>query len=863
MKKVLAWAVALALVLSSFTMAFADQTKTSADFKDADQIHYNEAVDVMVATGVINGYPDGTFGPAKTVKRSEMAKMIAVMMNGGEDVGNQYKSACPFKDSKDHWAAGYIAYCATEHIIDGRSADVFDPEAEVTGTEVAKMALTSLGYDSKIQGYTGETWAAAVLKDAKKVGLFEGLDKSFVPGDPCNRESAAQILFNALQANEVDYPANISVNTGDAEVNVNSGIRELGPLYKDVFGKSSDATLEKKTGDAAQDDFGRPGHAWKCEGDDVGTYSDPVDYEFTAEKTTVPEAIEAYDKELAKTLTTDKYNFTTKYNGKSEGTLALGDKVELYVTEAPEGSQDGTKGTVEVIVVQYKPAQITKVDTKKISKEEAEKGITAKLTLDGSDAVKNVEANNTMAGYDASTYVQDAVIAVAIGQKDGKAAILDSYVPEELAKGAITEIDKTTQAATISGKQYEKATAFEPFGGNLVVKGEYTVYDYSGYMFASVKDKAPVAEVFYGLVTANKDKKPAPETIEPGTWSDAQLSAEKAMVKVLTPEGKTETLTLADDVSLPAVEALVKYELNADGEISKITVNNETLGTGEPVKTGDVLYGKQLTKNVTAFANINEGKKDDKGKNLPAEWKIYNLDALKAAKAIDVTASFEEEAGLVAMKVKSLEEAVEPDTVLAFYTKATAVENATGDAYKIDVFENGKAKTYTTVGSGDDSANPKAEYTAIASYISSAKTPAELVKLTFDGDLVKKIEPAKCIGQTAPASEFKIDGKDYDAVFYGADYLAYSYYYKVNGISGQNLNVWYKDDIKNQTVDANAVVYYINEKGELEESDFDSIEEGNCVILMQLDKAKTWDTVFFTDQAKFTPNPQNPDQTPA
>ena len=100
MKKVLAWAVALALVLSSFTMAFADQAKTSKDFKDASQIQYTEAVDVMVATGVINGYPDGTFGPQKTVKRSEMAKMISVMLEGGEDIGDQYKSACPFKDSQ-------------------------------------------------------------------------------------------------------------------------------------------------------------------------------------------------------------------------------------------------------------------------------------------------------------------------------------------------------------------------------------------------------------------------------------------------------------------------------------------------------------------------------------------------------------------------------------------------------------------------------------------------------------------------------------------------------------------------------------------------------------------------------------------
>ena len=161
MKKVLSWVLVLALVLSSFTMAFAaDKTANSSDMKDAAAIQNVEAVDVMVATGIIGGYPDGYYYPEKAVTRAEMAKMISVAVNGGEDVGAYYADGCTFADSANHWAAGYIAYCANEGIIDGRDANTFDPDATVTGLEAAKMMLVALGYDSKIEGFTGGPYNA-------------------------------------------------------------------------------------------------------------------------------------------------------------------------------------------------------------------------------------------------------------------------------------------------------------------------------------------------------------------------------------------------------------------------------------------------------------------------------------------------------------------------------------------------------------------------------------------------------------------------------------------------------------------------------------------------------------------------------
>ena len=207
------------------------------------------------------------------------------------------------------------------------------------------------------------------------------------------------------------------------------------------------------------------------------------------------------------------------------------------------------------------------------------------------------------------------------------------------------------------------------------------------------------------------------------------------------------------------------------------------------------------------------------------------------------------------MEIASLEGKAEDKTVLAFYTGNTQIKNDTGTAYKIDVFENGAAKTYTTVGTTKN----QADVTKVETYFGKFKAPFELVKLTFEGDLVKNIEAAKCIAQTAPTDNFKIGDVTYDALFFGTDgEVASASIYKVLGVSGNSLNVGTADNpetttnegfINNQTVDSEkAVVLYVNEKKELEESEFANIEADNYVILMKVDpKSSSWDTVIFTD----------------
>ena len=66
MKKVLSFVLVLSLVLSSFSMAFAGETKTTG-LTDVAGTANEEAITVVNDLGIVTGYTDGTFKAEKSV----------------------------------------------------------------------------------------------------------------------------------------------------------------------------------------------------------------------------------------------------------------------------------------------------------------------------------------------------------------------------------------------------------------------------------------------------------------------------------------------------------------------------------------------------------------------------------------------------------------------------------------------------------------------------------------------------------------------------------------------------------------------------------------------------------------------------
>ena len=179
-----------------------------AAFSDQSKIKNTEAVDACTALNIIGGYPDGSFKPEGNITRAEVTKMICVALNGGKNPAVSTNTTPTFSDVRNNanaaWAEGYIESCAAQGIVSGVGGGKFAPNGNVTGVQLAKMLLVSLGYKSENEGFTGNAWATNVNVRAAQKGLYEGLEKMDTNA-AITRDNAAQMVWNALNAYEVEY----------------------------------------------------------------------------------------------------------------------------------------------------------------------------------------------------------------------------------------------------------------------------------------------------------------------------------------------------------------------------------------------------------------------------------------------------------------------------------------------------------------------------------------------------------------------------------------------------------------------------------------------------------------------------------
>ncbi|UKS26587.1 S-layer homology domain-containing protein [Paenibacillus sp. HWE-109] len=166
--------------------------------------HWAEAnIKQAVSSGIVSGYPEGTFEPNHTVTRAEFAVML---MNTLKPQGNG--AALTFADAASigAWAQQAVAQAVQAGIIHGYEDGTFRPNAPITRAEMAAMLAQAVRQSADANAASGfaddkdiPAWATSAVVSMKKLGILEGKGANeFAPNDQTTRAEAVTVLLKVL-----------------------------------------------------------------------------------------------------------------------------------------------------------------------------------------------------------------------------------------------------------------------------------------------------------------------------------------------------------------------------------------------------------------------------------------------------------------------------------------------------------------------------------------------------------------------------------------------------------------------------------------------------------------------------------------
>ena len=767
LKRVLTMVMAIAMMISLMTIG------AGAAFPDQDKVKNTDAVNMNVALNIIKGRDDGKFDPAGNVTRGEMAKMICVLLNGGNEPTLGTKPTPVFTDIKGHWSEKYIEYCASLGIIAGMGDGTFAPDGKVTGTQAAKMLLVALGYDAAFEGFNGASWSVKINVAANQKNLFE--DISIDPNAALNRDNAAQMVWNALQAMEVKYTYSLTTVNGQLQ---NVQVREdktsslVATKYKAVSDYSAVMTAYQwNTSDKKFVYTLADGKTFKTTTDYSALFGMDVKvvYKDNTDKTVY--GMYADDSAVLATGciadfdsfdTTDK---SVKIDGTKykydEGTGADATKL-AFVAENQLGTksyQNTTAGIAALKAYQFKAIDVDGND--KIDYIVYLPFTVAEVTYAGTKSITMTTDNgNTFA----SAKFEDDNIAKGIEKGDFVKVIREentAYTGVNVSE--LTTITGAVTATKSSGgtdKVQVNATWYTLSGANIDLgdfnlNDKYTIYTVGNYAFyaseganKTVKDIAFVASTDNSSINGNQAKLyfadgtslvVSVDDMYNAAGADANLADLNKMMVSFEKDGSDYDLTLIGAAN----------DCGFDGYAQAVGDNTNTITAATTNKTGKLDY------NGTAYAIADDAVVfilDGNNKVKVVTGKTAN--SYKSALAADDTAG-----AVVSSLIYNTKNGVKTAQVAMLVTDATDLPNSQGtsDNYAVVMGGVSVVKVDGTTYQSYDIWNGTATVTVIEKGTASVAAEGKIIKYTDLGD--KKVDDVVLVSSLAgTAGYYAVDG---------------------------------------------------------------------------------------------------------
>ena len=637
-KKVLSLVLCVAMMLSVMVVG------AGAAFSDQSKIKNTEAVDACTALNIIGGYPDGSFKPEGNITRAEVTKMICVALNGGKNPAVSTNTTPTFSDVRNNanaaWAEGYIESCAAQGIVSGVGGGKFAPNGNVTGVQLAKMLLVSLGYKADIEGFTGNAWATNVNVRAAQKGLYEGLE-AMDTNAAITRDNAAQMVWNALQAKEVTYDYTLVSENGQLTSKITLVDKNL-TLLKDKYEadtvedgilayvkedskgtytvKTTKATYTKVEKDYS-DLLGQKVDVLVKDNDNSKVYGIyPTDDNTVAIKTTAGQidTLKVADKTLKVDGTKynlDKMSIVYKMNATldDKNSLTAASDIQTALVDKDDNAKVNTASTVYLVsndgdnkidIAIVIPAQV------------------AKVNYVGSDSIT---LGNGIGTVDADDYVAYKGIAksdyVLYTAETDSTAYKDTLTKVDVVSGKVDAVKNTTEAK-IAGTYYKQGTNYT--GSNPKVNDKVNAAVYAGrYYDLDAVSEASSADILFVTEAG---------TINSGIKSGVEAS-------VLFADGTSKTIVIDqvidpvnDENEFDANKVAVLNATENSSNVAKYDFSKEGLTKDEKgtVYVG-AMYTYELDGSKYDITPLRNDSKDENGKTVSGNDAGYDKVTVSAA----------------------------------------------------------------------------------------------------------------------------------------------------------------------------------------------------------------------------------------
>ncbi len=653
-RRILSLILTVAMLASCMvSVVFADDAAKTGTFSDVSaDATYETAVKTLNLMGVINGYPDGTFGPDKNVTRAEFTAMLMRTLNYGS-LGSTSAQALPFTDISDadtdiSWAIPNIDTAHGMGVINGYPDGTFGPRNNVAYEEAVKMVVCALGYTDIDASVT--PWYSNYLAQANKLGITQNAALLGSAEQPATRACIAQILYDSLEAkicrngkpteetilsSFLQYTKGIGVVSANGITGLTEPDSDLNPnevqiyaqvgdtgIYETHTYKTADTSLKQYLGHQIEFYYKNDGSsrtlALYVLADNNEMTINAEDVDVSASDNTQIRYYKTADADSTTAVNLSPENVVI-YNGKLYGNTAA--QSRFATAMIPKiGSirllDSDTDGRYDLVDIQAYEIYFvsSKVSADKAFIDDVTRTIDKELVLDeNSNSIKTniVDKNGNIMSY--SSIPNYSVIHLARSNANSGARIQTAVVVNDPVSGSVTGSRGGT-SITINNNTYEYSRAASWMPGNSGTQAEPALRD-SGTYYKDINGK---------IVAYRKDA--MSENISYGyimgiANADSVFDDQKT-VRILSQNGSQVMLNINKDTRINGSTMESTDKIVSALQMAAAKQNNDAEATNVTIHQL-IKYTTRVVDGATVLSDIYTGTETTNGQNITSDVLHY------------------------------------------------------------------------------------------------------------------------------------------------------------------------------------------------------------------------------------------------